>query len=206
MILSCHRRLRAHRKIFQAPALVVLWILLGAGGNPVFADQQSPPPISPSPVTIHMTRRGFNPSSVHVLTGSKVIWENDDIQDLIILPRADAGSVLVRVVVDAQGQVQDARIAQSSGSHAIDDAVLKSAKEKAFPAADPGKPANRAYLISFNYGSPDAAASASPPPFGQVTIKPGGTFSYTFATSGEYYFFWPSDADVGSTVLVSDEK
>lgn len=186
--------------------LPLLWIALGAAATPAAADDQSPPPISPNPVTINMTHRGFHPFSVHVLVGSKVIWENDDTQDLIMLPRSDAGSAIVRVFVDAQGQVQDARIAQSSGSHAIDDAVLKSAREKTFPPADPGKAANRAYLIAFSYGSPDAAASASPPPFGEVTIKPGGTFSYTFAASGEYYFYWASDADVGVTVFISQGK
>lgn len=180
-----------------------LWMVLFAVGNRVAADEQSPPPVSPNPVTINMTHRAFHPNAVHVLAGSRVIWENDDTQDLIMLPRSDAGSVIVRVFVDAQGQVQDARVAQSSGSHAIDDAVLKSAKEKTFPSADPGKPVNRAYLIAFSYGSPDAVPSASPPPFGEVTIKPGGTFSYTFAAPGEYYFYWASDADVGVTVVVT---
>ncbi len=203
MIVSCHRRRRSFRTTFYARALVLLWIVLVPTASPVVADQQSPPPVSPNPVTINMTHRAFHPNAVHVLAGSKVIWENDDTQDLIMLPRSDAGSVIVRVVVDAQGQVQDARLAQSSGSHAIDDAVLKSAKEKTFPPADPGKPGIRAYLIAFSYGSPDAAASASPPPFGEVTIKPGGTFSYTFTAPGEYYFYSASDADVGVTVFVT---
>ncbi len=200
-----HTRRHAQRDVVRTFAFGLLWVVSSAAGSPVAADEQSPQPLSPSPVTINMTHRGFHPSSVHVLAGSKITWENDDTQDLTMLPRSRSGSVVVRVVVDAQGQVLDVHIAQSSGSRAVDDAVRKTAEEKTFPPADQGKPASRAYLIGFSFGSPDAAASASPPPFGEVTIRPGGTFSYTFAAPGEYYFFWASDPDVGTTVFVTEK-
>lgn len=204
-IVSWQRRLRA---VLQAVGLLTLGLLpivLPLAATTGAADQQSPP-LSPSPVTIHMTRHGFNPSSVHVLVGSKVIWENDDTRDITMLQRSDTGTVIVRVVVNAQGQVLNAYIAQSSGSDAIDDTVLKVAKNKTFSPADQGQPQSRAYLIEFNYGSPEVAASASPPQFGMVTIKAGGTFSYTFAASGEYYYFWAPDGDIGTTVLVSEGR
>jgi TonB family protein len=201
----CYRKLQAMSKTRGSNShriFGLLWIIILISAGNVSADQQSPPPISAAPVTINLTHKSVHPQAINVLAGSQVIFENDDLQDLTLLLRSQSGTAMARLVVNSQGQVVSAQIAQSSGWPDVDDKIIQAAKAKTFsPTAGSG---TRSYLLSYEFGSPSAQSEGGP--FAEVVIKAGGTFNYTFTTPGEYFYYLAPSATLGVTVFVSASK